>query len=144
MLVREVRQMGSVGGITMTAFPKQGSFLGRRVRVFFHYGTEHISGVCVRDDLEAPGHTILKLDDGRHVLGTECQYQPERETKPPLPAAQPAPLVSALVALGEVCDDGLWHMRECRDIPIEGICLDTCKAAREQLVAVGALKGKQG
>ncbi len=31
-------------------------------------------GVIVRDDKEEPGEKIIKLDDGRYVLATECQY----------------------------------------------------------------------
>ncbi|WP_260973634.1 hypothetical protein [Mycolicibacterium llatzerense] len=32
-------------------------------------------GEIVRDDAEPPGVTIIRLDDGRHVLSTECQYR---------------------------------------------------------------------
>ena len=58
---------------SMDDFPKQGSYLGRRVRVCFNYDTDHtIAGEIVRDD--AAGLTIIKLDTGLYVLGTECQY----------------------------------------------------------------------
>lgn len=33
-----------------------------------------IEGTIVRDDVEAPYHTIISLDDGRYVLTTECQH----------------------------------------------------------------------
>jgi hypothetical protein len=34
--------------------------------------------VVVRDDVDGAALlTIIRLDDGRHVLSTECQYQPE-------------------------------------------------------------------
>lgn len=70
--------MGVVQGISFDSFPRQGSYLGRRVRVCFNYDTGRtIGGVCIRDDAEAPGLTILRLDDGRVVLSTECQYQPD-------------------------------------------------------------------
>lgn len=68
--------MGCVHTISHQNFPKQGSFLGKRVRVCFHYCTEHeVAGVCVRDDIEDPGRMIFKLDDGRYVLSSECQYR---------------------------------------------------------------------
>jgi hypothetical protein len=35
-----------------------------------------LMGEVVRDDIEAPYIMIIRLDDGRHVLATECQWQP--------------------------------------------------------------------
>lgn len=68
--------MGCVTNITAEAFPKQGYQLGKRVRVCFHYDTtKHVDGEVVRDDMEQPFLTVIRLDDGRHVLATECQYQ---------------------------------------------------------------------
>lgn len=68
--------MGCVKEIDAENFPKQGSFWGRRVIVCFHYDTSKtVMGTVVREDTEAPGLMIIKLDDGRHVLSTECQYQ---------------------------------------------------------------------
>lgn len=56
-------------------FPKQGKLLGQRVKVCFKFDATHeIGGECVRDDLEEPGRTIFRLDDGRYVQATECQY----------------------------------------------------------------------
>ncbi len=50
---------------------------GQKVRVCFNYDTTAtFIGLVVRDDAEAPGKMIIKLDDGRHVLSSECQYQP--------------------------------------------------------------------
>lgn len=64
--------------ITLTAFPKQGDHLGKRTDVCFHYGAGgETTGVVVRDDMEDPWLTIIRLDDGRHVLATECQYSPK-------------------------------------------------------------------
>lgn len=61
--------------IKHNSFPPQGSYLGKRVDVVFHYDTARvIQGVCVRDDAGEPGRTIFRLDDGRYVLATECQY----------------------------------------------------------------------
>lgn len=57
-------------------FPIQGDWLGKRVRVCFNYDTSRtLLGLVVRDDAEEPGRMIIKLDDGRHILSTECQYQ---------------------------------------------------------------------
>ncbi len=66
--------MGNVAIITNDKFPKQGELLGKPVSVFFHHSTTCFNGICVRDDMEKPYVCIFKLDDGRHVLATECQY----------------------------------------------------------------------
>lgn len=68
--------MGCVKGIDATNFPKQGNHAGKRVKVCFHFNSEvTIEGEIVRDDMEEPHRGIIKLDDGRYVLMTECQYQ---------------------------------------------------------------------
>lgn len=67
--------MGCVSTITWTDFPKQSEYVNRRVRVCFHYDTSRtIMGTIVRDDREEPFETIIVLDDGRILRGTECQY----------------------------------------------------------------------
>ena len=67
--------MGVHENIAANRWPKQGSFLGARVRVCFHYDTSHmVDGIIVRDDAEEPGMCIIQLDNGRVVLATECQY----------------------------------------------------------------------
>lgn len=67
--------MGSVQTITHNKFPKQGEWLNRKVDVCFNYDTDNqVKGIIVRDDMEEPFKTIIKLDDGRYVLTTECQY----------------------------------------------------------------------
>ena len=72
--------MGMVQNISINSFPKQGSYLHRRVRVCFHYDVSNtIGGRVVREDDEAPYLMIIALDDGRHVLSSECQYQPIAE-----------------------------------------------------------------
>jgi hypothetical protein len=69
--------MGEVANIKHDSFPLQGSLLGKRVMVGFHYDTEHaVQGICVRDDAEQPGKTIFQLDDGPYILASECQYRP--------------------------------------------------------------------
>lgn len=67
--------MGCVDTITYTRFPKQGPYVGKRTEVCFHYDTSKtLLGFIVRDDYEEPGRTIIKLDDGRYVEASECQY----------------------------------------------------------------------
>jgi hypothetical protein len=66
--------MGVHHNITHESFPTQ-QRVGQRVRVYFHYNTEHaIGGVIVRDDREEPYETLIRLADGRIVRGAECQY----------------------------------------------------------------------
>lgn len=71
--------MGVVNNITISKFPNQGHWVGKRCEVCFHYDTQNrIGGTVVRDDREEPHLCIIRLDDGRHVLATECQHtQPE-------------------------------------------------------------------
>lgn len=69
--------MGQHPNISHNTFPKQGGFLGSRVRVCFNYDSSNvIEGNVVRDDNVEPGVMIIHLDDGRFVLSTECQYSP--------------------------------------------------------------------
>lgn len=69
--------MGVHPSIDFDKFPEQGKWLNVRTRVLFGYRDEPIWGTIVRDDMEEPFRTIIKLDDGRYVLGTECQHSPE-------------------------------------------------------------------
>jgi len=65
--------------IDIDTFPKQGAFLGKRCDVCFNYDTSRqIRGVYVRDDAEEPWLMIIRLDDGRYVLSTECMHSPDR------------------------------------------------------------------
>lgn len=69
--------MGVKNNIKHDSFPKQGSLVGKPIKVAFHYDTTNVvDAVCVRDDAEAPHQMIFQLSDGRIVLATECQYQP--------------------------------------------------------------------
>jgi hypothetical protein len=69
--------MGVVRNITIESFPKQSDLVGRRVNVCFHYNHEKVvCGEVVRADEEQPFEMIIKLDDGRYVRSTECQYTP--------------------------------------------------------------------
>ena len=68
--------MGCVQNITWLDYPKQSEYVNRRVEVCFHYDTtKTMMGTIVRDDREEPGETIITLDDGRIIRGTECQFQ---------------------------------------------------------------------
>ena len=59
------------------SLPEQGSWLNRDAEVCFHYNTDRIvNGKIVRDDNKEPFRTVIKLDDGRVVYATECQYSP--------------------------------------------------------------------
>lgn len=73
--------MGCVETITCEKFPKQADEtyeypqLGRRVKVCYHYDTSKFHyGVIVRNDIEEPFETIIKLDNGNYIRATECQY----------------------------------------------------------------------
>ena len=75
--------MGCVENIAYDRFPKQKDknykypefAVGARVEVCFHYDTrKKCMGTVVRDDLEEPFETIIKLDDGRYVRAVECQF----------------------------------------------------------------------
>lgn len=67
--------MGAVRNISHVKFPKQSNHLNKRTKVCFNYDTSSlIDGTIVRDDLEQPFVTLIKLDDGRYVKSTECQY----------------------------------------------------------------------
>ncbi len=67
--------MGIVKNVGLNEFPKQGSMFGKKVKVCFRYDLKNqIDGEIVRDDIEEPFVTIIKLKDGRFVLSTECMY----------------------------------------------------------------------
>jgi len=69
--------MGIVANIRADSFPRQSEQLGKQVQVCFHYDiSKIITGTVVRDDAETPWKTIIRLDDGRHVLTTECMWSP--------------------------------------------------------------------
>lgn len=68
--------MGVVKNVGFSKFPKQGDHLDKEVIVCFDYDTSlTLVGRIVRDDVEKPFLTIIKLSDNRYVSSTECQYQ---------------------------------------------------------------------
>lgn len=75
--------MGVKENISYDNFPKQKDenykyaymAVGARVEVSYHSDTSKIHmGTIVRDDLEEPFETIIKLDNGRYIRGVECQF----------------------------------------------------------------------
>ena len=75
--------MGCIDTITYDKFPKQKDKnykypqfkVGSRVEVCYHFDTsKYHYGTIVRDDLEKPFETIIKLDNGRYLRAVECQY----------------------------------------------------------------------
>ena len=75
--------MGCIDTITYEKFPKQKDEnykypkfkVGSRVKVCYHYDTsKYHYGTIVRDDLEEPFETIIKLDNGRYLRAVECQF----------------------------------------------------------------------
>jgi len=80
--------MGVEKSIDINSFPKQYTAaeskmggIGRKVEVCFNYNaSKTITGVIIRDDKGLPFQTIIRLQDGRVILGTECQYRPLPDT----------------------------------------------------------------
>jgi hypothetical protein len=71
----ETMTMGVHANIGFDRFPEQGKHAMQRVEVCFDYDLSRTAfGTVVRDDAADPWRTIIRLDDGRHVLATECQY----------------------------------------------------------------------
>ena len=75
--------MGCIDTITYDKFPKQRDEnykypefkVGSRVEVCYHFDASKCHyGTIVRDDLEEPFETIIKLDNGRYLRAVECQY----------------------------------------------------------------------
>lgn len=67
--------MGVHENIGMNKFPRQGSLVDKKVEVTFNYSPLNtISGVIVRDDIESPFVTLIKLNDDRYCRASECQY----------------------------------------------------------------------
>ena len=82
--------MGCVNNITFDKYPKQKDkhykfpqyAVGARVEVCYHFDASktHL-GTVVRDDLEEPFETIIKLDNGRYLRAVECQFSYIRESE---------------------------------------------------------------
>ena len=86
--------MSKADTVSKDKFPRQGSYLHSRVSVSFDMeGGGTIGGEVVRDDIDRPYIGIIRLDDDRHVLMSECYYMPERkptaDMKSPLEPKEP-------------------------------------------------------
>ena len=69
--------MGIEKNVGFDVFPKQGNLLSKAVEVCFDYYTaRNLRGKIVRDDIEEPYLTIIELENGKYIMGTECQYRP--------------------------------------------------------------------
>jgi hypothetical protein len=72
--------MGVHENININNFPKQSSWLGKKVEVCFNYDTsKQLKGTIVRDDIEEPGETIIEVEYElpyckRYINTKECQY----------------------------------------------------------------------
>lgn len=65
-------------------FPPQSVDVGRMVMVTFHYCADRwLPGKIVRQDTAEPHRTLIALDDGPILLGTECQYRIVRDESNP-------------------------------------------------------------
>jgi len=70
--------MGTQQKIAWSDFPKQSDKIGQAVHVcFWQDETRIIDGVIVRNDIEVPHETIIRLYDGRFVRGAECMWVPK-------------------------------------------------------------------
>ena len=69
--------MGVVLNIGATKFPEQDpEKQQKRVAVRFRDNSGvDVLGTIVRSDAEEPYQTIIKLDDGRYILDSECMYR---------------------------------------------------------------------
>lgn len=67
--------MTALGRITADSFPPQGKLLGRKVRVVLNHKPPVLGGTLVRQDIAYPHVEIIQLDNGRFVLGTECDWR---------------------------------------------------------------------
>lgn len=56
--------------------PRQGTYLGKNTKVYFHYQDRFLEGRIVRDDMEEPFNEFIELADGRVISKYECQYCP--------------------------------------------------------------------
>lgn len=67
--------MGFSPYLAADRYPVQSGHVGARVEVRFIHGERRaLFGVILRDDAEGDHRTIIRLDDGRVVLGGECLW----------------------------------------------------------------------
>lgn len=62
--------------LNINKFPSQGSSLGKRVKVYFNGNfSKSVGGTIVRDDIEYPCITIIRLNGGNYVTGQEVEFE---------------------------------------------------------------------
>lgn len=74
--------MGYSKNIGVDRFPQQGQWANKIVCVRFHDEERTLRGKVVRDDIRDPYVMIILLEDGRHVLATECVYSRDTAAVP--------------------------------------------------------------
>ena len=62
--------------------PNQDVFRNHRMRVKLNNSKSVLDGVILRNDFERSGYTVIKLDVGRIVLGSECYFSRIGRKKP--------------------------------------------------------------
>lgn len=132
--------MGVHEAIGYDRFPDQSEYVGAQTKVVFNYRGDGIGGEIVRDDRQEPYLTIIRLDDGRHVLATECQYAHPSEKSPPtgprLIAAAPD-LLAALQRLVPL-NINLDHPGLADDVTVPcDVTLGELRAARDAIIKAG-------
>jgi len=116
-------------GVGWDEYPKQSSYVGAEIKVYFNDDfTLVTSGTVLRDDAEDPGNTIIQLNDGRVVLGSECNphiYHVIQGSKSK-PAPKEYSLEVAVTALG-------GSLEEARDNVISLLFSDEAEKQKEKL-----------
>lgn len=75
MKENQIIKLNKVDTVGLHLYPKQSKDVGKDVNVCFRKDlSNQLSGILVRDDMESPYVTIIRLNDGRYVLSDECQY----------------------------------------------------------------------
>lgn len=105
--------MGVETNIDYNRYPKQYTDsigIGARVAVRYHYDTdkEPQLGTIVRCDAESPSRTIIKLDNGRFLLATECQFSIIDDTTEDSAANKVQTKNNHFRFFRAACSDELW------------------------------------
>lgn len=93
--------MGFSPHVAADRYPAQTPHVGARVEVRFSHGERRaVFGLVLRDDAEGDGRTVIRLDDGRVVLGAECLWGLADVPAPPPAPARRARMVPLLRVSG--------------------------------------------
>ncbi len=74
--------MGCEENISFDNFPKQSEHVGQQTTVAFKGTTKLLRAEIVRDDMESPFRTILKLKNGNFILASELWNSFNSPTEP--------------------------------------------------------------